>query len=187
MATVQEITKDAQERMDKTLAVLQKELTTLKAGRANPQILERIMVDYYGTPTPITQVGNVSAPEPRVLQIAVWEANMLKPVEKAIQASDLGINPMNDGKTIRLIIPELTTERRKELVKVVNNLLEESKIAMRAIRRDCMEKLKKAEKASEITEDELRKGETQLQKIVDAMTKKADDTAKAKEKEIMSV
>jgi len=141
MASVNEITKDAQERMDKTLAVLQKELTTLKAGRANPQILERIMVDYYGTPTPITQVGNVSAPEPRVLQIAVWEANMLKPVEKAIQASDLGINPMNDGKTIRLIIPELTTERRKELVKVVNNLLDESRIAMRAIRRDGMEKL----------------------------------------------
>lgn len=187
MASVQEITKDAQERMDKTLAVLQKELTTLKAGRANPQILERIMVDYYGTPTPITQVGNVSAPEPRVLQIAVWEANMLKPVEKAIQASDLGINPMNDGKTIRLIIPELTTERRKELVKVVNNLLEECRIAMRAIRRDGMEKLKKAEKASEITEDDLRKGETQMQKIVDTMIKKAEDVAKAKEKEIMSV
>lgn len=185
--TVQEINKDAQDRMDKTLAILQKELTTLKAGRANPQILDRVMVDYYGTPTPVTQVGNVSAPEPRVLQISVWEASMLKAVEKAIQQSDLGINPMNDGKTIRLIVPELTTERRKELVKVVNTTLEECRIAMRAVRRDCMEKFKKAEKAGDLTEDDRKKGETALQKIVDAMIKKAEDVAKAKEKEIMSV
>jgi len=185
--TTQEVINDAQERMNKTIAVMQHELSTLKAGRANPQILERITVDYYGTQTPITQVGNVSAPEPRVLTIAVWEASMLKAVEKAIQQSDLGINPTNDGKIIRLIVPELTTERRKELVKVINNIAEESRVAVRSIRRDAMDKMKKAEKKSEITEDDLKKGESSLQKITDAAIKSIDDMSKAKEKEIMSI
>ncbi len=185
--THKELIQDADSRMAKTVGVVKQELTTLKAGRANPQILDRITVDYYGSQVPITQIGNVSAPEPRVLVIQLWEASMLKAVEKAILQSDLGINPMNDGKVIRLVVPELTQERRKELTKTVSKVAEEGRIAVRAIRRDTMDAMKKLEKKSEITEDDLRSGEKELQKVHDKYIKTIDDLAAAKEKEIMAV
>lgn len=185
--TYQDCINNGTQRMDKTISVLRQELSSLKAGRANPQILDRVLVDYYGTPTPITQMGNVSAPEPRVLVINLWEASMIKEVEKAITQSDLGINPSNDGKVIRLVVPELTQERRKELTKVVSKLGEEARIAIRAIRRDLNEQLKKAEKKGEITEDELTRGEKEVQKTTDKYVKTIDEMVQAKEKEIMSV
>lgn len=185
--THKELIQDAEARMNKTVGVVKQELTTLKAGRANPQILDRVTVDYYGSPVPISQIGNVSAPEPRVLVIQLWETSMLKAVEKAILQSDLGINPMNDGKVIRLIVPELTQERRKELTKTVGKLAEEGRIAVRSIRRDALDALKKMEKKSEITEDDLRSAEKDMQKIHDKYIKSIDELAAAKEKEIMQV
>ena len=179
--------KSAEERMDKTISILEKDLGTLRAGRANPQILDKITVDYYGTPTPLNQVGNISSPEPRMLIIAPWEAKMITPIEKEIQKSDLGINPSNDGRVIRLIVPELNEERRKELCKQVKKAAEESKVAVRNIRRDAMEAFKKMKKDSEITEDDQKTAETKLQKIVDEYIKKLDDAAAEKEKEIMSI
>ena len=151
-----EILDITKERMQKTIAVLKSELGGLRAGRANPQLLDRIMVDYYGTPTPIQQLGNISTPEPRMLMISVWDNKAIPAVEKAIQKSDLGINPANDGKVIRLLFPELNEERRKELVKVVKKKGEESKVAIRAIRRDTNEQIKKDEKDKLITEDDPR-------------------------------
>ena len=185
--TYKEMIAEAEKKMVKTTEVVKGDLGTLKAGRANPQILDRISVDYYGTPTPINQVGNVSSPEPRLLVIQPWEANMLKPLEKAIQQSDLGINPTNDGKTIRLLIPELTQERRKELSKSVGKMAEEGRVAIRAIRRDTLDAIKKMQKKSEITEDDLRTAEKELQKVHDKYIKAVDDLAAAKEKEIMTV
>ena len=185
--THKELIQEADGRMSKTVAVVKQDLTTLKAGRANPQILDRVMVDYYGSQVPITQVGNVSAPEPRVLVIQLWETSLLKTVEKAIQQSDLGINPINDGKVIRLVVPELTQERRKELVKTVGKVLEEGRIAIRAIRRDTMDTMKKMEKKSEMSEDDLRTGEKDIQKIHDKQIKAIEELAAAKEKEIMEV
>ncbi len=177
----------ASEKMDKSIAVIQKDLSTLRAGRANPQILDRILVDYYGTPTPINQLGNISSPEPRMLVINLWDTKMLSAVEKAIQKSDIGINPTNDGKIIRLVVPELTEERRKELVKQVRKQIEEGKIAIRAIRRDTMEQLKKLKKDGEMTEDDLKLAEDKLQKATDAHIKDIDKVGADKEKEIMSV
>ncbi len=177
----------AKEKMNKTLAVIQKDLTTLRAGRANPQILDKIMVDYYGTPTPINQLGNISAPEPRMLVISLWESKMISAVEKAIQKSDIGINPSNDGKVIRLVVPELNEERRKELGKQVKKLVEEGKVAIRSIRRDANEQIKKLKKDSQITEDDAKAGETELQKVTDNAIKEADKLQAEKEKEIMSV
>ncbi len=185
--TDKELIKNAEERMEKTIAVVKHEMSTLKAGRANPQILDRVTVDYYGSQVPISQVGNISAPEPRILMIQVWEQSMLKTVEKAILASDLGLNPMNDGKVLRLIIPELTQERRKELTKTVGKLAEEGRISIRAIRRDTMDTLKKMEKKSDITEDDLRVDEKDLQKVHDKYIKEIDELSAAKEKEIMTV
>ena len=182
-----EAIKTAGEKMDKTIAGIRKDLSTLRAGRANPQILDKITVDYYGTPTPLSQVGNISSPEPRMLQIAPWEPSMITPIEKAIQKSDLGINPSNDGKIIRLVVPELNEERRKELAKVVRKGAEEAKVAVRAIRRDAMETFKKMKKDSEITEDDQRKAEEKLQKQTDDFIKEVDKVAADKEKEIMSV
>ena len=179
--------KSAGERMDKTIAAVRKELATLRAGRANPQILDKIVVDYYGTPTPLNQVGNISSPEPRMLVIAPWETNMITPIEKAIQKSDIGINPSNDGKTIRLLIPELTEERRKDLCKQVKKAGEESKVAIRNIRRDAMEAVKKMKKDSVITEDDQKKAETEMQKVTDAHIKELDGIVAEKEKEIMSI
>ncbi len=178
---------EAKTKMEKTLVALKKDYSTLRAGRANPQILDKITVDYYGTPTPLSGVANISSPEPRMLIIAPWEAKMITPIEKEIQKSDLGINPSNDGRVIRLIIPELNEERRKELCKQVKKGAEESKVAVRNIRRDAMEAFKKMKKDSDITEDDQKTAETKLQKIVDEYIKKLDDAAAEKEKEIMSI
>ena len=181
----QDSIKAAAEKMDKTIASIQQDLSTLRAGRANPQILDKITVDYYGSPTALNQVGNISAPEPRMLVIAPWEPSMITPIEKAIQKSDLGINPSNDGKVIRLIIPELTAERRKDLCKQVKKRIEEGKVAIRNIRRDAMDAVKKMQKASEITEDDLKNAEKDLQKATDTHIEQIDKVGAAKEKEIM--
>ncbi|MDO4369711.1 MAG: ribosome recycling factor [Clostridia bacterium] len=183
----QDVIKAAADKMDKTIAVIQKDLSTLRAGRANPQILDKITVDYYGTPTALNQVGNISSPEPRLLVIAPWEASMITPIEKAIQKSDIGINPSNDGKVIRLLVPELTAERRKDLCKQVKKRIEDGKVAIRAIRRDSMEALKKMKKDSEITEDDQKNAEKELQKVTDAHIEQIDKVGTAKEKEIMEV
>ena len=182
-----EAIKSAGEKMDKTIAIIEKDLSTLRAGRANPQILDKITVDYYGTPTQLNQVGNISSPEPRMLVISLWESKMIPNVEKAIQKSDIGINPTNDGKVIRLVVPELTEERRKDLVKQVKKQVEEGKVALRAIRRDALDAIRKMEKKSEITEDDLKDAETQLQKLTDQQVKDLDAIGAEKEKEIMSV
>ena len=175
------------ERMNKTIAVLKGELSSLRAGRANPQVLDRISADYYGTPTPINQLGNISTPEPRMLIISVWDNKAIPAIEKAIQKSDLGINPANDGKVIRLMFPELTEERRKDLVKVVRKKGEESKVAIRAIRRDAIEQIKKDKKDNLLTEDDQKKLEDRAQKLTDELVKEIDGIVAAKEKEIMSV
>ena len=177
----------AKEKMNKTLHVIQKDLTTLRAGRANPQILDKINVDYYGTPTPINQVGNISVPEPRMLVINLWDSKMIPLVEKAILKSDIGINPSNDGKVIRLMVPELNEERRKELSKQVKKMVEEGKVAIRAIRRDANDHIKKLKKDSKITEDDVKTAENELQKVTDNAIKEADKLQAEKEKEIMSV
>lgn len=177
----------AKEKMGKTVAVLVKELSSLRAGRASAQVLERISVDYYGSPTPVNQVGNISSPEPRLLVITPYDPSVLNPLEKAIQKSDLGINPSNDGKCIRLVFPELTEERRKELVKVVRKKGEESKVAIRSIRRDAIEQIKKQKKEGEVTEDDQKKLEDQAQKLTDSTIKDIDKLVAEKEKEIMEV
>ena len=175
----------AQDKMNKTIAVLKRELGGLRAGRANPQLLERITVDYYGSATPINQIGNISSPEPRLLVINLWDAKMIPAVEKAIQKSDLGINPTNDGKLIRLVFPELTEERRRDLVKTIKKKAEEAKVAIRSIRREANETLKKLKKESEITEDDQKLLEEEAQDITDASIKDIDRIASEKEKEIM--
>ena len=182
-----EILDIATDKMNKTINVMKQEYNSLRAGRANPQALDRIMVDYYGSPTPINQVGNISVPEPRMLIIALWDTKMIPNVEKAIQKSDLGINPANDGKVIRLIFPELTEERRKDLAKVIRKKAEESKVAVRSIRRDAMEDIKKQKKDNLLTEDDQKKLEEKVQKLTDEKVKEIDTIAQAKEKEIMSV
>ena len=182
-----EILDIATDKMNKTISVMKQEYNSLRAGRANPQALDRIMVDYYGSPTPINQMGNISVPEPRMLIIALWDTKMIPAVEKAIQKSDLGINPANDGKVIRLIFPELTEERRKDLAKVIRKKAEESKVAVRSIRRDAMEDIKKQKKDNLLTEDDQKKLEEKVQKLTDEKVKEIDTIAQAKEKEIMSV
>lgn len=177
----------SKEKMEKTLLALKRDLSTLRAGRANATVLDRIMVDYYGTPTPINQVGNISSPEPRMLVISLWDTSMISAVEKAIQKSDLGINPSNDGKLIRLVFPELTEERRKELVKIIRKKGEESKVAIRSIRRDANEQTKKQRKEGEITEDDQKNLEEDIQKLTDSMIKDIDSIMADKEKEIMEV
>ena len=185
--TIKEIQDNAKVKMDKTKDVLRAELMAIRAGRANPQLLDRITVDYYGTPTPLKSVANISAPEPRVLQINPWDAKMVKDISKAILASDLGLTPSNDGKVIRLMLPELTEERRKELTKLVRKTAEDAKVASRNIRRDAMEQFKKLKKDGEITEDDQRKAEDEMQKVTDAAIKDIDKIAANKEKEIMMV
>ena len=181
------IQNNAQEKMEKTKNVLRADLMAIRAGRANPQLLDRIMVDYYGTPTPLKNVANVSAPEPRILQINPWDQKMVKDISKAILASDLGLNPSTDGKVIRLMLPELTAERRKELTKLVRKTAEESKVAVRSIRRDAVEHVKKLKKNNEITEDDQKKAEEAIQKLTDANIKEIDKITADKEKEIMEV
>lgn len=183
---IKDIHKKAEEKMNKTLHNLAAELDTLKAGRANPHMLDRIEVDYYGTMMPINQVGNISVPEARMLVITPWEKPMLKVIEKAIQKSDLGINPVNDGTVIRLVVAELTEETRKNLVKQVKKYGEESKIAIRSIRRDANDKIK-ALKKEDVAEDEIKKGEDAMQKLTDQFILKIDQALEEKEKEVMTI
>ena len=173
--------------MQKTIANFDGELNTIRAGRANPRVLDRISVDYYGTETPLAQVGNITVPEARLIQIQPWDASVLKQVEKAIQASDLGINPTNDGKVIRLVFPELTEERRKELTKYVKKKGEDAKIAIRNIRRDAMDNFKKLEKKSEITEDDYANIEKDIQKLTDKSIADIDKMVDDKNKDILSI
>ena len=184
---LQDVLDTAKEKMKKSCAVYEQNLMGLRAGRANPQLLDRILVDYYGTPTPINQIGNISSPEPRLLVIAPWEAKMIPQVEKAIQKSDLGLNPSNDGKIIRLVFPELNEERRRDLTKVASKGAEETKVAIRSIRRDAIEQIKKLKKSSEITEDDQRDAEEDMQKLTDKAIKEVDEIYAKKEKEIMEV
>ena len=176
-----------EEKMKKTINNLEEELATIRAGRANPKILDKILVPYYGVPTPINQMANIMVPEARVIAIQPWDATQLKEIEKEIQKSDIGINPSNDGKVIRLVFPELTEERRRELVKEIKAIAEESKIAIRNTRRDGIEEFRSKEKSNEITEDDLRDAEDKIQKLTDKYVAEIDSKADAKEKEIMSV
>ena len=174
-------------KMTKTLESLDREYNGIRAGRANPHILDRLVVDYYGSPTPIQQVGNITVPEARIIMIQPWESKMIKEIEKAIMQSDIGINPSNDGKAIRLVFPELTEERRKELAKDVKKKGEAAKVAIRNIRRDANDALKKAEKAKEISEDETADIEKEVQKLTDKYVAEVDKAIEAKTKEIMTV
>lgn len=179
--------KEFERKMDKTLEVLASDFGTIRAGRANAQVLDRITVEYYGVPTPLNQVGTISSPDPRTLVIQPWDTTLLRAIEKAIQVSDLGINPQNDGRVIRLAFPQLTEERRKELVKQIRKYAEGGKVAIRNIRRDAMETFKKKQKASELTEDDLKIAEKDLQKLTDDSCKEIDKILDNKEKELMSV
>lgn len=174
-------------KMEKTLDVLLDEFGSIRAGRANPHVLDRIKVDYYGTPTPIQQVGNINVPEARMIVIQPWEKSLLKSIEKAILTSDLGINPTNDGSVIRLVFPELTEERRKDLAKDVKKKGEAAKVAVRNVRRDANESLKKMEKNGDISEDDLKDGNDKIQKLTDKMIEKIDKAVETKTKEIMTV
>lgn len=176
-----------EEKMKKSLANLEEEYGAIRAGRANPRILDRIQVDYYGTPTSLQGVANISVPEARMIQIQPWDAGLIKDIEKAILVSDLGLTPANDGKVIRLVFPELTEERRKELVKDVKKKGEEAKVAIRNIRRDANDAVKKEAKANEISEDDQKQLEDKIQKLTDEYVKKIDQAIDAKSTEVMTV
>ena len=180
-------TKLFEDKMAKSVAAFERDLETIRAGRANPNVLAKITVDNYGVPSPISQVANVTVPEARLLQIAPWDPNMLKVIEKAILASDLGINPGNDGKVIRLVFPELTEERRKDLSKEVKKRGEDAKVAIRNIRRDAIDTMEKAEKKGDITEDDLKKDKDDIQKFTDKKNEEIDKIVDKKTKEIMTV
>ncbi len=182
-----DVLKDFESKMNKTVDVVVSDFASVRAGRANAAVLDKITVDYYGTPTPINQVGTISSPDPRSLMIQPWDKSVLKEIEKAIQSSDLGINPQNDGQVIRLAFPQLTEERRKELTKQVRKYAENGKVAVRNIRRDAMDKLKAAEKSNELTEDDRKLGEKDLQDLTDKICKKIDELCEKKEKELMAV
>lgn len=184
---MKEILNETKERMNKSVDALKHEFSLLKAGRANPAVLERVTVEYYGTPTPLTQVGTVSVPEARMLLIQPWDASILGDIEKAILKADIGVTPNNDGKCIRLAFPMLTEERRKELAKDVKKLAENAKVAVRNVRRDAMDKFKDMKKKSEITEDELKEREKDVQNLTDSAIKDIDALSVEKEKEIMTV
>lgn len=179
--------KKYEDKMNKTLDVLLDDFGTIRAGRANPHVLDKLKVDYYGTPTPIQQVGNLSVPEARMIVIQPWEKALLKPIEKAILTSDLGINPTNDGNCIRLVFPELTEERRKSLSKDIKKKGDQAKVAMRNIRRDANEAFKKMEKAGDMSEDDVKLATDKMQKLTDKMTDKVDQAVETKTKEIMTV
>jgi ribosome recycling factor len=181
------IKKHLEEKSKKSIAILKEDLNTVRAGRANPALLDKVMVDYYGSPTPIRNLANVSVPDPRTLLISPFDPKSIGEIEKAINVSDIGINPSNDGKCVRLVIPQVTEERRKELTKTVKKMGEESKIAVRNLRREANDELKKLEKAHEITEDELKKALDDIQKYIDKTIKEIDDIVIAKDKEILEV
>ncbi len=182
-----ELCKPFDEKMQKSIGAMQHELSTIRAGRANPAVLDKVVVDYYGVPTPITQMAAVAVSEARVLTIQPWDKSTLKAIEKAIQASDIGINPNNDGSVIRLTFPPLTEERRKDLSKTISKMVEECKVAIRSIRRDANDKFNKQKKASEITEDDLKLLEKEIQDMTDKYCKKADELGAEKDKEIMEI
>ena len=184
---ISDLKKDAEARMKKTIEVYREDLQSIRAGRANPTLLDKITVDYYGQVTPLNQVAGISAPEPRLLAIQPWDANLIPEIEKAILKSDLGLNPSNDGKIIRLVIPQLTEERRKELVKVVKKNGENAKIAVRNIRREVIDDVKKMEKAKEITEDDRMSADEDIQKITDKYIAEIDNVTKTKEEELMEI
>lgn len=179
--------KKSESQMKKSVNFLKEELSSIRAGKANPKLVDKIQVSYYGTMTPISQVATISVPEARLIVIQPWDASIIKDIEKAILVSDLGINPSNDGKLIRLAIPQLTEERRKEILKLVKKEIESSKIAVRNIRRDSIDIFKKQEKASELSEDELKKAEDEIQKLTDKYIDNIDEIFKEKEKEILEV
>ncbi|WP_134700404.1 ribosome recycling factor [Ammoniphilus sp. YIM 78166] len=183
----QSVIQNAEERMTKALAALRKELATLRAGRANPSLLDKVQVDYYGSPTPISQMANVSVPEARLITIQPWDRSQLGPIEKAIMKSDLGLTPTNDGTTIRLMIPPLTEERRAELVKLAKKEGEEAKVAIRNVRRDANDAFKKLQKEGTISEDDLKRYQDNIQKSTDSNIQQVDKIVQEKEKEIMEV
>lgn len=183
---MEDIFNEAEKKMKKSIATLKKELSSLRAGRANPKILEDVTVDYYGMETPLNQLANVSAPEPRLLVIQPYDKNSIENIEKAIHKSDLGLTPNNDGEVVRLTIPELTEERRNELMKLVRQKAEDTRVAIRNVRRDANDELKKREKDSDISEDESKRGQDEVQKLTDKYIEKVDEAVKAKEDEIMS-
>ena len=184
---MKEVYSFTRDKMTKTTNVLKEEYAAIRAGRANAAVLDKIQVDYWGVPTPINQMAAISVAEARILVIQPWDKSSLEPIYKAILTSDIGINPQNDGVVIRLTFPALTEDRRKEIVKDIKKLAEDSKVAIRAVRRDSIDKIKKMQKASEITEDDLKNGENELQKITDEFVKKVDEIAAAKEKEVMEI
>ncbi len=187
MAEVKEVFEKAERKMGKTIDHLEEEYASIRAGRANPAVLDKIMVNYYDTPTPINQLAAVAVTEARVLTIQPWDMSVLRLIEKAIQTSDLGVNPQNDGKVIRLVFPPLNEERRRELAKDISKLAEEAKVAVRSIRRDAIEKLKEMKKAGDITEDDLKDAEKKAQTLTDKYVKNVDLSFERKEKEIMEI
>lgn len=184
---IEDISNTTNSKMEKSLGVLKDELSGIRAGRANPKLLDKIKVDYYGAPTPLNQVANLSVPEPRLLVIAPWDPNMISEIEKEVQKSDIGITPTNDGKIIRLVFPELTEERRKDLVKIIHKMGEDAKVAIRMVRRDANDSLKKLKKSSEITEDDFNDAEKEVQSLTDEYVKEVDQLIKDKEKEILEL
>ncbi len=184
---MEQLLLDTEEKMEKSIDALARDYAEIRAGRANPKVLDRVMVDYYGTPTPIQQVAAISVPEGRILQIQPWDANLVKDIEKAIQASDIGINPQNDGRIIRLIFPQLTEERRKELCKGVSKRGEDAKVAIRNIRREAVDKAKSMKKNNEITEDDLSSLEKKIQNLTDKYCEAAEKASNEKEQDIMKI
>jgi ribosome recycling factor len=185
--TLDEILKSAEHRMATAVEVLSRDLQTVRTGRASPTLLDRIQVDYYGAPTPINGVANISVPDPHMVLVQPWDRTMLGPIEKAIQKSDLGINPTNDGQVIRLVLPQLTQERRKELVKQVHHRAEEARVAVRNCRRDALDHLRKAEKDGGVSQEDERRAQERLQKLTDSFIKRVDDVSRTKETEVMEV
>lgn len=187
MAEIKEILSTAQTKMQKTIEVLRVDLASVRAGRASVSLLDKVMVEYYGTPTPVNQVASVTVPEPRMIVIQPWEKNLLKDIERAIMKSDLGLNPNSDGSVIRLNLPQLTEERRKELVKTVHKKAEDARVSIRNLRREANDSVKKPEKAKEITEDETKKANDDIQKMTDKFIKEVDTVMEHKEKEVMEI
>ncbi|HWJ03781.1 MAG TPA: ribosome recycling factor [Verrucomicrobiae bacterium] len=184
---IREVVQDAEDRMKKAIETLRKEYSTLRAGRATPSLLDKVAVDYYGVPTPVNQLANISVPEPRLLVIQPWDKSSLPVVEKAILKSDLGLNPSSDGQVIRIVIPQLTQERRNDLVKVVKKKAEETRVAIRNIRRDANDHIKLMEKEHEVSEDEAKRGQDDTQKATDKYIKEVDHVLEVKEQEILEV
>lgn len=187
MATVNEILTATESKMQKRVDVLRGDLAAIRTGRATPSLLDKITIDYYGTATPVTQVASVSVPEPRMIVVQPWDKSLMKSIEKAIMTSDLGLNPNNDGSVIRLVLPQLTEDHRKSLVKSVHKRAEEARVSIRNLRRDANEAIKKAEKAKQVTEDESKKGVEDMQKLTDKLIKEVDGVLAKKEKEVMEV